>query len=508
MNPSAANIPKMASSSASMGASTRKNLKNSKLDTAVGSFYNIFVPLIKDTLVFNSVSGALTIWDKSDLSQYNDSINKSDSVSSNEIREFVKNGYIVPANLNELDDQENRYNNARNDSSSLTLTVAPTMACNFGCDYCFQGHDKPSDKMDERVQDAFIKYLKIKVKEIKVLSITWYGGEPLLGLKIIESLSKRIIPLCKKNNVSYSSMIVTNGFKLDLKTAQTLFSLGITKAQITIDGSEENHDVMRPLLSKKGTYKKIVANMESWINEVPLHAIIRINIDERNKESVEELLNDLKSRGFSNLNNFGVYFAPIEAITDVCQGCNDNALGKRNYASLETNLYSYAYDLGLCPLPRPPIHHGMCQAIKPNGLLLLPTGHLHKCWDTVHDPGHIIGTIFNVEQTKHHPKYKPWVNWSPFKIDTCRNCKIISNCAGACAHKFINPDVTLGEGGSLPCPSWKFGIAQRLALRAIKMGLITNDDLPDGGVETTPEMVGVNHTESTIERANAQLALV
>ena len=211
-------------------------------------------------------------------------------------------------------------------------------------------------------------------------------------------------------------------------------------------------------------------------------------------------MQDLSEKGFSNKKNFSIYFAPIEAITEVCHGCSDVSLGKKKYADLETSLYREAFELGLSPLPRPPVHLGHCQAIRPNGLLLLPNGDLHKCWDTVHDPGHKVGTIFAVQNIQSHPKFKSWLEWSPFKNDTCRNCKIIPNCAGACAHKFVNNDVTKGEAGSLPCPSWKFNISERLLLRAEKLGVITQEDYIKEH-STSAEIVGNNHTFESVRNS-------
>ncbi|SVD18243.1 uncharacterized protein METZ01_LOCUS371097, partial [marine metagenome] len=61
----------------------------------------------------------------------------------------------------------------------------------------------------------------------------------------------------------------------------------------------------------------------------------------------------------------------------------------------------------------------------------------------------------------------------------CNNCKILPNCAGACAYKFVHNDKLRGEAAALPCPSWKYNINERLFLRAEKLGMVKKEDWDD-----------------------------
>lgn len=469
--------------------------------TAKPSRYNLFIPLVGGrSLAYNTVSQAFAIWSAQDRGIYDQIEEEPTSIWDSRVKAFLYGGFVVCDTTDELKEQELRYNGARLDPARMTLTVAPTMACNFGCDYCFQGSDKPTTKMSQPVQDAFVNYLEKALEGVKLLHIAWYGGEPLLGIDIIESLSHRVHELCRTANVNYNGFVVTNGYALNRNMAEKLVSLGITSCQITLDGAEEFHDQRRALLSGRATYRRIIDNMLEWINDVSLSVSVRVNIDDRNEESVIALLEDLRDEGFANRKNFSIYFAPVEAITEACHGCDEVTLGKKKYADLETSFYRVAFEMGLAPLPRPPVHLGHCQAIRPNGLLLLPNGDLHKCWDTVHDAGLKVGSIFAADKVPNNPLYKSWIEWSPFKNNTCRSCKILPNCAGACAHKFVNAEVTKGEAGSLPCPSWKFNIAERLLLRAEKMNVITRDDIPPE-FRTSSEVVGKNHTFDSVRVA-------
>jgi len=70
--------------------------------------------------------------------------------------------------------------------------------------------------------------------------------------------------------------------------------------------------------------------------------------------------------------------------------------------------------------------------------------------------------------------------------EVCRSCKILPNCAGSCAHKFLNPDQTRGETAILPCPSWKYNIKERLVFLAEKSGELGGDEYDLWDIRTDP----------------------
>jgi uncharacterized protein len=478
------------------------------MDTLVLSRYNILVPLRHErVLAYNSLSGATAVWDAAD-SEAASQISRHEKVdvASPEVSNLVRGGFAVREDVDELVILRQQYEANRNDTSTMILTIAPTLVCNFGCDYCFQGADKPGGSMDGRVQDAVVSLAARALPSIRRLHVAWYGGEPLLATRVIYALSARLKSLCESHGRGYDAMIVTNGYKLTRDVAQRLYANRVQSAQVTLDGDRENHDQRRHRLCGGGSFDVILKNLRAVVEDVPLHISIRINIDGRNKDSVYALLDHLSQQGLAKRRNFSVYFAPVEAITTGCHNVARSCLSKASYGELEVALTRYAYDAGLAPLPYPPRLRGLCGALKRYGLVILPNGDLHKCWDTVSLPREKVGTIFEVGAVREDARAKRWAEWTPFENGVCISCKILPNCAGSCAHKFVNPNETLGEAGSLPCPSWKYNIKERLLLMAEKSGAIASSDYDPELVRTrsadicssavlptTPRFVGDRH---------------
>lgn len=267
----------------------------------------------------------------------------------------------------------------------MNLIVCPTLGCNFACDYCFQGADKPFNTMSEAVMDGIVNLFQKtlnKRPDLQHVQFVWYGGEPLMGKQIIYDLADRLIAICNKSKITYSAMMVSNGFLMKKDVAKELAARGLNLVQITLDGSEEHHDVRRHLLSKKGTYQKI-GNVEEWIDEIPITVNIRVNIDERNKEDIRNLIDDLETRGLSGKQNFRMYFSPVESMTLGCHNVSEKMMQKMNYGQLEASLYRYAFKKNLTDLPYPMRFMGICSAIRPYDYIVVPNGDIHKCWDTV-----------------------------------------------------------------------------------------------------------------------------
>lgn len=79
---------------------------------------------------------------------------------------------------------------------TLSLTIAPTLECNFSCEYCFESHTK--NIMSIEIQNEIYSWVKVAAQDKMNVNITWYGGEPLLAKIIIFEMSENMIKICKK----------------------------------------------------------------------------------------------------------------------------------------------------------------------------------------------------------------------------------------------------------------------------------------------------------------------
>jgi uncharacterized protein len=449
---------------------------------ATQSKYNVTIPLRDNrALVFNTMSFSFALWKEEDIALYERVGREEMDLDAEELKPFVYGGYVVADTADELSILEMRYRGARNTVNNMTLTIAPTLGCNFGCDYCFQGTDKPFDTMSEEVQDAIVETVRrLGQTKLKNFGVAWYGGEPLLARKLIYDLSDRLMAVCKETNTNYNGFMVTNGWFLTREVAEKLRDRGVTMIQVTLDGPADYHDKSRALLSGRPTYERIVSNLKEVAVHVPeITLSIRVNVDSRNADRVFGMLDQLHEYGLSGRQNFRMYFAPVEGITEGCHNISDVSMTKGDYGKLEAELYRRAYDRKLVELPFPPKFFGLCTATHPNSIVVVPSGDLHKCWDTVSWSNMRVGTIFKHEELEIDERYEPWMDWTPFDDDSCRSCKILPNCAGACSYKFVHNDKLRGEAAALPCPSWKYNINERLFLRAEKLGIVDADAWDD-----------------------------
>lgn len=460
------------------------------------SRYNVFVPLKKGfSLAYNSLNGTMAKWDSDDLRMYR-KVLKGQSLSESEVQDFLKGGFLVPEDTNELRKFNEWYRMDRFSRSNMTLTISPTMACNFACDYCFQSHDRASTPITPEVQDKIMEMLTKAKGIIQRLHVAWYGGEPLLQFETLKKLSGRITDFCRHSRIGYDSMIVTNGYHLTGKVAEELWGLGVKTIQVTLDGCREDHDTRRVLLSGGATFDKIIANLKEATAVYRGRIVVRVNVDFRNSAGVSELWTQLRQAGLAGLKNLQLYYAPVEAITEFCRNAADFSMSKVEYGQLEADLVRRTYRETLTGIPYPPRSRGTCAAVRPFGFVINPDGEMFKCWDTVNKPEFKVGDIFNPEAITENPVYKSWLSWNPLKDNTCLRCKLLPSCAGACGFKSLYREQTMGEAAELPCVSWRYNINERLLMRAEIAKVIQEDDYHPGEVETDPESLIMDDAET------------
>ena len=171
------------------------------------------------------------------------------------------NGYVVDDAADERALILSQRGDMQRDKSVLSLTIAPTLDCNFGCPYCFEGQAKPKLRMPQTTMRAMIEFIKgLATEDTKDLFVTWFGGEPLLALPQITEITQLLkSELLEPQAISYDASIITNGYGLTGKVAARLRDLGITLAQVTLDGTAPFHDARRFLrVNHGGTFNQIL----------------------------------------------------------------------------------------------------------------------------------------------------------------------------------------------------------------------------------------------------------
>mgnify|MGYP006149624327 FL=1 len=461
------------------------------------SKYNISVKLKdKGELLFNSVTKALSrlSTDESlELSSLKEGGSASSCNNAQLISTLAGDGFFVPAAHDELSIVRDVYFATRHNKSTLALTVAPTMACNLACGYCFQGLDKDLSKLGKDVPDGIVDLVKSQIGTLSALNMTWYGGEPLMAKKEIFDLADRLITLCDMNGIQYSSSMVTNGYFLTPKVAEQLWTRRCTSVQITVDGEEATHDKMRPQITGKGSFKTIIKNISDVLTLSPIHIALRVNVGRQNVNECKSLLDDFERRGFAQRKNFTVYFAPIDAATSESGTAFEDALGKKEFNDFVLSLSNTAREMGLAPpIEAPKGILGMCVAAMDNGYVITHKGDIHKCWETAHDESKRIGTIFKPDELNNSLNASVWSAWSPYESEICKSCKILPMCGGFCGHRTIYQG--LGDDQALPCPDWKWNTAEYIFSRAKHVGVVKSEEWDPEEASAEKMQTGERHT--------------
>ena len=154
------------------------------------SKYNIYarIPDSQKFVVLNLIRGICEAYSFVELCLLND----AETLPENHpiLERFKKSGFI--ANYDELEALKAMGRLASRGGNSVLLTICPTMNCNFACTYCFERH-RPGI-MTEQVQAdvAVLAEKMIDASSAKELSVTWFGGEPLLAMNVITALTEKL----------------------------------------------------------------------------------------------------------------------------------------------------------------------------------------------------------------------------------------------------------------------------------------------------------------------------
>lgn len=402
------------------------------------SRYNVWAEVGDEAAVFNGMTGSfsrMTVAERVRVEAFVERGATGEGIDAL-LTDLVARRVIITDQVDELAELRRRYDDDRWRSDALGLTVVTSLGCNFACPYCFE--DKHPSVLKPEVADAIVGIVGESLPSIGRLSVTWMGGEPLLGKDQLLALSERLIDVCRRHDKEYRASIITNGWYLDGATAAALAAARVDSTQVTIDGPPDVHDRTRPHATGGPTYERIVANLGEAADHLDIH--VRVNVDTTNAHRVDELLALLAAEGLADRIRVGLGritdatgnpSSPVASYGPAC-------LTASQFGELELALTARAEAYGFAA-PSPPRPIGSpCTAVRSKEIVVGADGEMWKCWDDIGAPDQVIGTVFDYTVT--NELLDPWLSYHPADEAQCSTCIAMPVCQGGCAHHHFNSD--------------------------------------------------------------------
>lgn len=193
------------------------------------------------------------------------------------------------------------------------LILFPTEACNFRCVYCYETFQY--GRMDATTIEGIKNFLNIRVPELTSLHISWFGGEPLLAMNIIEDISTHILSLLNEYpECIFQADITTNAYELTLPIFERLCQFKVGLYQISFDGPKDHHDKKRILANGEGTFDRIWENLFNLkCTDKQVSFLIRLHLDKENFPHIHTFMEDYK-KTFSDDSRFRLFLRPLSQL--------------------------------------------------------------------------------------------------------------------------------------------------------------------------------------------------
>lgn len=339
-------------------------------------------------------------------------------------------GFIVEDREAEKRAMLNFFDDANSRDPVLNIIVVLNLDCNFSCIYCYEGDMKGKLYMSDETAGGLIDFIKERFTEDKkTLLIDFYGGEPLLSIGLIKSISGALKPFCERRGASYTFTLVTNGSLFTKRVAEQLVPLGLKRVKITLDGPAEIHNRYRPFKSGAGSFDTIIGNIKDTCDLVKIG--IGGNFEKNNYKKFPLLLDYLLREGLTPDRIPSIKFYPVIkrpagdlSPTDYKGGCM--SVNEPWIVEAEAGLREEILRRGYKTPKLAPI---LCMVETTDAYVVNFDGVIYKCPAFIGKEGFEVGNVqTGVKDYSAIYKLGIWKN------EDCARCEYLPLCFGGCRY--------------------------------------------------------------------------
>jgi uncharacterized protein len=348
---------------------------------------------------------------------------------SDETAELIKLGFLAGDDKTETLAMSTLIDELNETNRTFYAKVVLNLDCNLGCKYCFEGTRKGKYYMSEETIKGLVRFAGSSMFESKeAIEITYYGGEPLLSSGLIIDISEKLRAVADSRGMKYNFSLVTNGTLLRKDLVSRLKPLGLTHANVTIDGTADNHNRYRPFKSGSGSFDTIIGNVKDNCDELQIN--IGGNYTKENFRRFPMLLDYFLSEGLTPDRLGNIRLSPVTqesgeyANPDFTEGClslNEPWLaGAWLYLREEILRRGYRTEK-VMPMP--------CIMEINDSFVINYNGDIYKCPSLIGRNEFCVGNLNSglIDYRKSH-------NLDNWKNNECLDCCYLPLCFGGCRY--------------------------------------------------------------------------
>ena len=373
--------------------------------------------------------------DRYDIADINDALDETEELKSlgqlyaeDEYQQYIKN-----------------FKERKTVVKAMCLHIAHD--CNLACKYCFaeegEYHGRRalmSLEVGKKALDFLIENSGNRVN----LEVDFFGGEPLMNWDVVKELVIYGRSREQECNKKFRFTLTTNGVLL----ADDLMEFAnkeMANVVLSLDGSKEVNDAMRPFRNGKGSYEIIVPKFQKFAKErdrLGLSYYVRGTFTRDNIDFSEDVIH-YADLGFKHMSiepvvgsedePYAIREQDLPAIMEEYDRLAKEYI-KRQKEGRGFNFFHFMIDL----------EQGPCVAKRLSGcgsgteyLAVTPWGDFYPCHQFVGDESFLMGNVFEgIKRTDLQDEFKLCNVYAKPK---CRECFARYYCSGGCsanAYKF------------------------------------------------------------------------
>ena len=335
---------------------------------------------------------------------------------------------------------------------NINFLIKPASSfCNMRCSYCFYADEAAnrsmadSGVMTHETARTLLSETFSSIERGGSVSFAFQGGEPTMaGIGFFRDFTD-LVRHYNTENVHVSYSIQTNGYALDSVWAE-LFKQEDFLVGISLDGTSENHDRLRPDRGGHGTWERVSANLQ-LLRSAGVEVNILCVVTKRLAKSPERTYASLKKTGVGYL-QFIACLDPLEKQ----RGMSAWSLTPEDYGGFLCGLFDVWYqdlmkgqyvsvrlfdDYVHLAMGLPP---GTCSSSGSCGayLVIESDGTIYPCDFYCLDEWK-LGQLGHdsLEAVMYGPEHMRFLNGGQRRPEECGNCRYRSICRGGCRRDWI-----------------------------------------------------------------------